>query len=225
MPTVITDYLPILQKHIQHWTDAEEAHQKPITLVDGSTLDTLRDLYEEYASAQTDGTNAEVAYQSARKSRDDARAVVMPVGVQVRNAILGQVPTAPEVQALRKRLPSLETTPQKQLLALNDVAAVWAAINAYPAGKFPSLTPPLVVHADIHGTERTVTLAEFQVFIATLSQAAEAVETSEQILKQTKEERKKVQAKINPVLAAYAKMIKGLFPASSVIAKSLPKRS
>ena len=66
------------------------------------TLDTLRDLHEEYTSAQTDGTNAEVAYQSARKSRDDARAVVMPVGVQVRNAILGQVPTAPEVQALRK---------------------------------------------------------------------------------------------------------------------------
>jgi hypothetical protein len=109
-------------------------------------------------------------------------------------------------------------------VALQTVAAVWEQVNAFPAGKYPALTPPLVAQVALAGGIRPVTLAEFKAMIGALEQAAEALARSEQQLRSGLQARRQVQESIRVALAAYVKTIRGRFPATSQAVRTLPKR-
>jgi len=225
MAVNLNEYLPLVQKYIAHWASAEAELKGPLVLGEGSTIDTLRDLHESLASANTSCINAERAQLAVAQQRDSARAQVIPVAGQVRKAILGRLPGSPEAAQLPARIPSLTTDVQKQLAALEQVQGVWSVVNALPAHQYPGFTPPLVVRILQDGVTVAVTLAEFNVRCATLGQAAEAVQEASVALKQATVARHAVVAQINAVLASYSKVIKGTFPPGSTVLLSLPKRS
>jgi len=222
MPQAITDYLPTIQQHLKHWADAEAAHGKAIVLNDGTTIDTLRDLHETIATASENTQTAENQRQAAIQQRQRARAEAIPTGQQARKTILGLIPNSDPARQLPAKIPSLTEEVARQLVPLQDVQAVWAQVNASPASLYPALTPPLVVRVDIGGTEREVTLVQFQGMVASLSMSGEAVKTAEQSLTLAQQERKKALEHAKAALKAYRAAIKGIFPATSAIARSLP---
>lgn len=225
MAVNLNEYLPLVQKYIAHWTSAEAELKGPLVLGDGSTMDTLRDLHESLASANTSCISAERAHLGAAQQRETARAHAIPVASQARKAILGRLPSSPEAAQLPARIPSLTTDAQKQLAALEQVQGVWTVVNVLPAHQYPGFTPPLVVRVIQDGATVAVTLAEFNVLYVTLGQAAEAVQDASVALKQATVARHAVVAQINAVLASYSKVIKGTFPPGSTVLLSLPKRS
>jgi len=224
MSAEFSDYLPLVQTYLQHWEKTEEELSSSLVLGEGSTIDSLRTLHEDYATAQETLRLIEERWQIAMGTRDNARLEALPTARQVRKDIIARIPGAPELQALPKEVPAALADVQKQLLVLQTIADIWGTINGFPAGKYPGLTPPLVAQVAIGKGVRSVTLAQFQEMNATLGQAGEQVKLTEQDRKAARQARKTVQGRIESVLTAYTKTIRGRFPATSDVVLTLPKR-
>lgn len=222
MDAAYIDYIPTLQQLIQHWTEAETVLGRAMILDDGTTLDGIRDLHETLASANAEVLAKENQRQGAIQARDHARSEALPTGRQARFSILGTIPQSEEARQLPKQLPPLTSVVAKQLVALQDIQEVWTAVNALPAGKYPALHLPLVVRVSLDGTERDVTLAQFQGMVASLGQGGEAVKQAEISLKVAQKGRKEVVLRAQVVLRKYRALIRGLFPTTSKIAQSVP---
>ncbi|WP_395144086.1 hypothetical protein [Armatimonas sp.] len=222
MALATTDYLPLAEKFLQHWSDAENALGKALVLEDGTTQDMLQSLKDALSSAQGTITTSENDRQGAIGQRDSARAEALPIARQVRKGILGVVPSSDEARQLPATLPSLTEDVQKQLVALRDIENVWTRVNALPAGSYPSLTLPFTVLVDLGGTEDLVTLTRYSAAVQALSAAATTLKTAEQALNQAKQNRKKSVEDLQKVFLAYRKRIRGTFPRTSALYRSLP---
>jgi hypothetical protein len=222
MALAITDYLPLAEKFLQHWSDAENALGKAVVLEDGTTQGALQDLKDALSGAQSTITTSENDQQGAIGQRQSARAEALPIARQVRKGILGAIPSSNEARQLPTRLPSATEDVQTQLVALRDVENVWTRVNALPAGSYPSLTTPFTVLVDLGGTEETITLARYSAAVLALSTAASTLKTAEQALTQAQQDRKKSVEALRKVFLAYRKRIRGLFPRTSALYRSLP---
>lgn len=222
MPQAITDYVPLAQKFLQHWSDTETTLGRALTLEDGTTRDALQDLKDALTAAQHASLVAENTRQGGIKQRDIARAEAFPIARQVRKGILGVIPSSEEARQLPAKFLPLTGDVQKQLVTLRDVESVWGSVNALPANKYPSLVQPFTVIVDLGGTEEAIALARYSAAIAALSAAADTVETAEQALTQAQQDRKKSVEKLQAVFKAYRAVIRGLFPRTSAIYRSLP---
>jgi hypothetical protein len=222
MPQAITDYVPLADKFLQHWSSAEMALGRAITLEDATTRDGLQGLKDALIAAQDEAQTTENARQAGIKQRDNARAEAFPIARQARKSILGVIPSSEEARQLPTKFLPLTADAQKQLVALRDVEKVWASVNALPAGKYASLALPYTVLVDLGGTETTIALARYSAAVASLTVAASTVETAEQALTQAQQERKKAIEKLQAAFKAYRKAIRGLFPQTSALYRSLP---
>ena len=222
MPQAITDYVPLADKFLQHWSDTENALGRGLTLEDSTTRDTLQDLKDALTAAMQAALVAENARQGGIRQRDSARAEVFPIARQARKAILGVIPSSEEARQLPARFLPITADVQKQLVAFRDVENVWGSVNALPANTYPSLVLPFTVRVDLSGTEQSIALARYSTLVASLSTAASTVETAEQALTQAQQDRKKAIEKLQAVFKAYRTAIRGLFPRTSALYRSLP---
>lgn len=222
MPQAILDYLPLTIKFLQHWNDVESALGKAVVLEDGTTRDALEDLKATLTTTQSTMTTTENDRQGAMQQRDRARAEALPIARQARKGILGTISTADEARQLPGKIPTVTQDAQTQLVALRDVENVWQRLNALPANRYPSLTTPYTVLVDMHGTEETITLARYSAAITRLDTAATALKVAEQALTQAQQDRKKAIEALKRVFLAYRKLIRGIFPRTSALYKSLP---
>jgi hypothetical protein len=222
MPEAITDYIPLIDKFLQHWSDCENALGRAVVLETGTTRDGLQDLKESLVAAQSTITESENDRQAGIQEREKARGEALPIARQARKGILGVIPSSDEARQLPARIPSPTTDAQKQLVALRDIENVWTRINALPAGKYPSLVQPFTVIVDLAGTEQTIALARYSTAVSSLATAASTLETAEQALTQAQQDRKKVIETLRKVFLAYRKLVRGLFPRTSALYRSLP---
>ena len=222
MPQAITDYVPLADKFLQHWSATENALGRGLTLEDSTTRDTLQDLKDALTAAMQAALVAENARQGGIRQRDSARAEVFPIARQARKAILGVIPSSDEARQLPARFLPITADVQKQLVAFRDVENVWGSVNALPANTYPSLVLPFTVLVDLSGTEQNIALTRYSAAVASLSTAASTVETAEQALTQAQQDRKKAIEKLQAVFKAYRTAIRGLFPRSSALYRSLP---
>jgi hypothetical protein len=222
MPQAITDYVSLADKFLQHWNDAESELGRAITLEDGTTRDGLQDLKEELITSQQTTLDAENGRQAAIKERDRGCATASPIARQVRKSIIGLIPSSDQARQLPAKLLPSTSEVQKQLVGLRDIESIWASVNALPGGTYPSLVLPFTVRVDLGGTEETVTLARYSATITALASAASAVETAEQTLTQAQQKRKKVVEALKKLFLAYRAAIRGLFPRTSALYRSLP---
>ncbi len=222
MPQAITDYVPLADKFLQHWNDAENALGRAIVLEEGTTRDSLQDLKDALIATQQAALVAENARQGGMRARDNARAEAFPIARQARKSIASVIPSSEEARQLPAKFLPLTADAQKQLVALRDVENVWSSVNALPANKYASLVVPFTVLVDLQGTEETIAIARYSAAIAALATAASTVQTAEQALTQAQQDRKKAIETLNTVFKAYRTLIRGVFPLTSAVYRSLP---
>lgn len=222
MTDTITDFMPLVDKFLKHWSDAETALGRAVVLNDNTTRDGLQDLKDALLAALAGNDAAENDRQGLVVRRDNARQDALPMARQVRKAIQGALPSSEEAGELPRAVPAFSADAQKQLATLRDIETVWTRVNALPAGSHPALVLPFTVQVDLSGTIETVTLARYSAAVASLAAAASGLETAEQALKRAQLERKQVTTQLKRVFVAYRKLIRGLFPRSSMVYQSLP---
>ncbi|MGL4370045.1 MAG: hypothetical protein ACRCUT_10305, partial [Spirochaetota bacterium] len=115
MPQAITDYVPLADKFLQHWSSAETALGRAIILEDSTTRDSLQELKDALTAAQNEAQVAENARQAGIKQRDNARAETFPIARQARKSILGVIPSSDEARQLPAKFLPLTADAQKQL--------------------------------------------------------------------------------------------------------------
>jgi hypothetical protein len=217
-----TDYIPTIDKVLQHWSDAETKLGRAITLADGTTRDGLQDLKTEYEAIQQAALTAGAHQKDGINQRDLSRKEGLEIAKQARKGILGLVPGSDPARELPTRIPAFNTDPQKQLLALRQIELAWQHVNALPASQHPALVLPLVLLVSLNGTDQSVPLARYSATIAALAAATTTLETAEQVLTQSQKDRKALSRKLDGIFTAYRKVIRGLFPAASPLTQSLP---
>lgn len=222
MAEALTDYIPLVEKFLTHWNDSETNLGRALVLDNGTTRDSLQDLKEELIALQNALINSENDRQEQIKLRDNARNEALPMAKQVRKAVLGALPSSAEARELPTRVPAFNADAQKQLVVLRDIENIWTRVDALPAATHPGLVLPFTVRVDLEGTETDLPRASYSAAVGRLTAAASALEAAEQALKQAQQERKKVTERLKAVFLAYRKLIRGLFPRTSALYRSLP---
>ncbi len=224
MPAIgLNDYLPAVDKFLQHWKEAEGELGRAIVLEDGMTRTDLVALRTRLSASQTTLIDATNTIQATIARREQGRKATLPVARQVRKAIRNLIPSSEEARATPE-VPATTAGPEKQLTALRDIANLWTRVNALPANRYPSLTPPLIVSIETTpGVYEAVTCAAYTARVAALDSDLQTLRVAEQVRVGQVESRDKRIEQIKTATKAYARAIQGLFTAGAPTARSVPR--
>ncbi len=218
----LVDYVPQLDRMLQHWTEVEAERGAALTMPDGTTHSLLLDLRPTLVEAQNVLVTASNSRQRAGADRDASRKALFTVGRRFNAAVRGILPSTTFVKEL-PRLPSVSSDPEKQLTAFRDMLDIWRHIDA-PASPTAPVVPGagFKVRIEEDGTEKDITHADFEGRLAALTEASRRFETTTQAQENALQTRNKLHEKLKALTMAYRKWIRGLYPPGSVLRRTLP---
>ena len=216
--TGANSYPPTMQEVIAHWT--------PVNASLGATPLLLKSAYSltNFTADRTAIVNAIIALepfnntlQQALSDRDIKKAAIKPRTAQFRNAVRYFLQATPYENALATQ-PQLDTNESKFLQPLDDMAALWATLNALPAtgaGSIPGFTPPLVLFGAYN-------LAAFTTELATMRAAFLAVTNARKAAEIARGKRDILLAPAKARMLQYRRAILALYPPTDPFVTSLP---
>jgi hypothetical protein len=223
MPSLSTTVLiTSLAAAERHWAAAEVALGRAIVLKSGTTRADLVALHQEVSEIATAQLVPENQRQAAALSRDTTRNAVRAVNSRFVASVRGLL-QGTEFAAQLPILPTSNAMPEKQLRGARDLENIWTSINALPAGRYPSVAPPLTLLVKEDGTTRTVTLANYSARIAAYATAQETVRQLDETIATLNIRRDDIIKKARKILVEYRAAIRALFPEDSEQVLTLPK--
>ncbi len=214
----IGSYLTTAQAFIAHWTSVNATlGANPIKL---KGTYALTDFVTDRAALQTAITALEVpsnALAAASSDRDIKKAALKPRIAQFRNA-LGYYLLGNPLQNSLPVQPTNSAVESKFLKPLDDMAALWAQVNALPAtgaGSIAGFTPPLLL---IGGYP----IATFTADLAALRAAYLAVSNAQVNAKVAREKRDVLLPNLRLRMGQYRKAILALYAPNDPLVMSLP---
>jgi hypothetical protein len=218
----IVDYVPVMDRVLQHWTEVEEARGEAVNLPDKTTRVMLQALRPALVDAQETLVVAVNAHEKATGRLDLARTAIFAVGRRFNEAVRGEFPGTTFVKSL-PRVPGLSSDPERQLMAFRDMLDLWGQIDAPASPTAPvSLSAGFKVTIEEDGVEKDITLAEFAARLSALTDASRDVETTFQAQDTALQTRNKRHETLKALFTAYRKRIRGLYPPTSVLRRTLP---
>ena len=165
-------YVPTLDEFIAHWADVNAARAAlslpPLTLKGGYTLEDLIAERNALQAAIIATESLDNARELAIDRRDSQKELLRDRLSQFRSALeLHLKQTA--FLAAAPTIPQLSLAESKFLRPFDDMADLWARINADTT--IPDFTPPLVLRAGFAITGFTADLAEMRARFVTLTEA------------------------------------------------------
>ena len=208
-----SSFVPTLNLFIPHWVDVNLALGAggPLVLEDGTTIAILtgyRDELSNYRSSiQSKLNDVEIAggFLTQRKTAMLAR------NGEFNRRVRGAIGSSPYAAAL-SNVPAITAAEGPFLEPLDDVASLWAKINA---ATIPGFTGPLLLPDGY-------AIATFLTDLAALKAAYATDGTAEQELKLERKSRDAVQVKAQKALVDYRRAIAGSFAENHPLVLSLP---
>lgn len=225
MPTKkIVNNLPLLNKAIAHWGQAETAIGETLVLPDGTTHDGAIDLATSIKDAETALTDQRNALSKAQGERTSTRTVAQNAAKQARKSLRGLAKNVPDVLGLPD-LPAATSAPATLLAVYTDIANVWERVNALPqasvpAAKLPLRIPLLEGNATVHLTQ-----AEFVARVEALASAAESLASAESAVSVGLATRDDLHKQASTVVKDYAGVVRGVLPDGHPLLKTIPTLS
>ena len=217
----IGSYLPTAQVFIAHWTAVNATLGATPLKLKGTYA--LTDFIADRAALQAAITALEIpsnALAAAISDRDIKKAALKPRVAQFRNA-LGYYLLGNPLQNSLPVQPTFATVESKFLKPLDDMAALWAQVNALPAtgaGSVPGFAPPLLL---IGGYPIATLTAD----IAALRAAYLVVSNAQVNLKIAREKRDVLLPNLRARMEQYRKAILALYAPTDPFVMSLPSLS
>ncbi|WP_309712973.1 hypothetical protein [Armatimonas sp.] len=137
---------------------------------DKTNLSAMAELRDRLIAVHSDNLTEANNLQRAQETRDAALKTLHPLVKQARTSLKGLVEDVPGAKALPALLPA-NSEPQKYLQAANDIAEVWAKVNASDAE--PVTIPILVGQETVQ-----VTQAAFVAAVVAFSSAVDTLMTA-----------------------------------------------
>ena len=211
-------YPPTMQEFIAHWTAVNASlGASPLLLKGAYSL-------ANFTTDRTAIVNAIIALepfnntlQQAISDRDIKKAAIKPRIAQFRNAVRYFLQGTPYESALATQ-PPLETNEAKFLKPLDDMANLWATLNALPAtgaGSIPGFTPPLLLFGGY-------TLAAFTTELAAMRTAFLAVTNANKNAEIARGKRDALLPNAKLRMTQYRRAILALYPPTDPFVQSLP---
>ena len=216
--TSIGSYLPTAQVFIAHWTAVNATLGATPLKLKGTYA--LADFTADRAALQAAITALEApsnALAAAISDRDIKKAAIKPRVLQFRNA-LGYYLLGNPLQNSLPSQPSFATVESRFLKPLDDMAALWAQVNALPAsgaGSIAGFTPPLLLI-------NAYPIATFTADLAALRAAYLAVSNAQVNLKIAREKRDVLLPNLRTRMEQYRKAILALYAPADPFVMSLP---
>lgn len=213
--TSVGSWLPVIDEVIAHWM-AVNAFLAPgqLILSSNTTLGVLQTKRADLA-AQLAEVQAKLNSRTIASSDRDIKRMAMRAHLQqFKAAARGQLPRSRYLVSLPV-LPQLGAAPGSWRTVMDEVANLWAAINANTPA-VPGFTPPLVLGGPYP-------LATFLAERAALEAAFSAVATTEQNLQQAREMRDEAFEWIYQKLLEYRLAVIGGLPAGHALLASIPR--
>ena len=214
----IGSYLTTAQAFIAHWTAVNATlGANPIKL---RGTYALSDFTTDRAALQTAITALATpfnALEAAIRDRDLKKAALKPRILQFRNAVRFYLQGNPLENSLPVQ-PTISAVESKFLKPLDDMAALWAQVNAIPAtgaGSVPGLTTPLLLLGGYP-------IATFTADIAALRAAYLAVSNAQVNVKIAREKRDALLPNLRARMEQYRKAILALYSPNDPNVMSLP---
>jgi len=214
----IGSYLPTAQVFIAHWTAVNATLGATPLKLKGTYA--LTDFAADRAALQAAITALEVpsnALAAAISDRDIKKAAIKPRVAQFRNA-LGYYLLGNPLQNSVPVQPAFATVESRFLKPLDDMAALWAQVNAIPAtgaGSIAGFTPPLLLIG-------AYPIATFTADLAALRTAYLAVSNAQVNAKIAREKRDVLLPNLRAKIEQYRKAILALYAPNDPFAMSLP---
>ena len=214
-------YLTTAQSFIAHWTAVNAILGANPLLLRGTY--SLANFTADRAALQTAITALEPltnALDAAIADRDIKKANIKPRVLQFRNAVRHYLSGNPLENSLPTQ-PAISSVESKFLKPFDDVAALWATVNALPAtgaGSVPGFTPPLLLLG-------SYPIATFNTELTALRTAYLAVSNAQVNAKIARERRDVLLPNLRLRMEQYRKAILALYPVTDPFVQSLPSLS
>jgi hypothetical protein len=209
-----TTYLSTTQEFITHWeaVNADLGAGGPLVLTGPYAV---ADLTASRTALQAKITAIEAtdnAAQIAANDRDNKKEALRERVRQFRAAVQGFIPDSQYLQAMPLQ-PGAKYSPWDVMKALDDMARLWATINATPPTGF---TPPLKLQCGY-------LIAEFNVEVTAMRAAYAAVESSGQNALIAREIRNQGMGPLRTRLVQYRLAVMANYTKGHAMIESLPK--
>lgn len=211
--STIASYLSTAQEIITHWEDVDTALAVNGPLELPTAYDSLA-FINDRTNLQTKMTavvTADNAVQVAAGNRDILRAALRERLRQFRAVVQGLLRGTKYVVAV-PTLPRISGNVGDFVRALEDVASLWATINASPPSGF---TGPLLLAGGY-------TLASFNTNVTAMRAAFSASDQARQEALLAREERNALMGPFKARMVQYRRAVEGLFASGSPLIESLP---
>jgi hypothetical protein len=170
--TTIGSYLPTMDEFIAHWDDVNtELGGTPttdLTLQGAYARDGMIADRAALQTAITDLEDKENDRQIAASARDITKDELRERLASFRGMLQGKLPGSPYLAAAPK-LPRQDVSESRFLAPLDDMASLWAKVNADTT--IAGFTPPLLLAGGYDLTMFITDLAEMRTMFATVTQA------------------------------------------------------
>jgi hypothetical protein len=218
----IVDYVPMMDRVLQHWAEVEEARGEAVQLPDGTTREMLQALRPALVDAQETLVVAANAHEKTTGRLELARTAIFTVGRRFNEAVRGEFPGTTFVKSL-PRIPSFSADPERQLMAFRDMRNLWQQIDAPISPTAPvTLGSGFKVTIEEGGIEKNIARADFEARLSALTSASRDVQTTFQVQDKALQTRNKRHETLKALFTAYRKRIRGLYPPTSVLRRTLP---
>src|SRR3989304_4342739 len=170
--TNIGSYLSTMDEFIAHWEDGNTelggAPATDLTLQGGYTRANMTADRSTLQTGIVDLEDRENNRQIAANSRDIQKDELRSRVIMFKGMLQGKLPDTP-YSAAAPKLPRLEMPESKFLSPLDDMASLWAKINA--DATIPGFTPPLVLAAGYNLAQFTADLADLRTMLGQVTTA------------------------------------------------------
>lgn len=217
--TTIDSYPAVMADFGLHWGQANDALTggggTALLLPGGYTLAQFLALRDSIVMALTSYQNLVNNYELGLGDRDPQRANLRDRIINFRQECHSQFPGSRYLRALPDT-PQETSSEGKLLAALDDVASLWAKINADTG--IDGFTPPLPLRGGY-------TLAGFNADVAALRAAYQSLATAERELKLAREDRDRLLAEAYERMKQYRARVAAEFLETDPLFESLPDLS
>lgn len=210
----VSGYLESLDEFGAHWALVNAAVETPLVLDMGYARAVFLSDQNILARQMTQVVQADNALQIAITARDQSKNALRERMRQFRATVIGLLPNTTFRKAL-PILPPFGAAPGTWTKTLDDIAGLWATINAVPPDGF---TGPLLLAGGY-------TAAQFTADFTALKAAFTAVTNAERGARLAREERDLTAAGIRARLRDYRAAVAGQFEANSPLINTLPALS
>ena len=209
-----SSYVPTTNQFLQHWLDVNVilGLEGPLVLEGGITIANLT-AYRDQLSGFAASIQGKINVVEVASGSVDIKKAAMIARIGEFNRKVRGFLGATEFAVALPDIPSQNAGPQVVLEALDDVATLWAQINAATIAGF---TGPLTLLGGY-------VIATFTTDLATLRTAYTTWQAAEQSLKLERERRNDVQDLAYAAMLAYRKAVLGSFAPTDAIVDSLPR--